>query len=147
MDDSKALMERAPEIVAALERACCGCDPTPCCEYEVLGSAAAALIKAQAAQLAEKDELISRFITRHAEEGMDRLRLKRQLAEMTADRDDLQAQWDMYGGADGIQAMAVKAAERDGAGADIHRCCDTCEWYRPSWKYRLTRPAQEGSGT
>lgn len=52
MDDNKALLGGAEEIVAALERACHDCNPTPCCEYEVIGQAAAALIKDQAAQLA-----------------------------------------------------------------------------------------------
>lgn len=51
MDDNKALLNRAPEIVAALKRACHDCTPTPCCEYEVLGVDAAALIEAQAEEI------------------------------------------------------------------------------------------------
>lgn len=52
----------AGEIVAALRRACHDCNPTPCCEYETLGDAAADLIEAQRAELArltaERDEAL-----------------------------------------------------------------------------------------
>lgn len=41
------------EIVRLLRDSCSGCDPTPCCEFEVLGPAAADLIESLQAQLAE----------------------------------------------------------------------------------------------
>ena len=51
----------AAETEAALRRACHDCNPTPCCEYETLGDAAAALIEAKEAELArvtaERDAL------------------------------------------------------------------------------------------
>ena len=51
----------AGELVAALRRACHDCNPTPCCEYETLGDAAADLIEAKEAELArvtaERDAL------------------------------------------------------------------------------------------
>lgn len=51
----------AAETVAALRRACHDCNPTPCCEYETLGGAAADLIEAKEAELArvtaERDAL------------------------------------------------------------------------------------------
>ena len=53
MEDKTAGMGKAPEIVAALERACHDCNPTPCCEYEVLGKAAADMIKALATRIAD----------------------------------------------------------------------------------------------
>lgn len=51
----------AAETVAALRRTCHDCNPTPCCEYETLGDAAADLIEAKEAELArvtaERDAL------------------------------------------------------------------------------------------
>ncbi len=117
MEDNKALLGGAEEIVAALERACHDCNPTPCCEYEVIGQAAAALIKDQAAQLAAytstgmtPDDITAAADRRH-----------------NCKIDCLLKKYN-----EACAQLAVVTAERDAAVADIHRCCDTCEWYRPS---------------
>ena len=104
-----------------------------------LDADAADLIESYAAENAQLRTKLAVALEDHMaseaerEQGLEREKaLREQLSTVTAERDDPQALWDMYGGADGIQAMAVKAAERDAAVKDIHRCCDTCEWYRPS---------------
>jgi hypothetical protein len=43
----------ADEIVRALRDSCAGCNPTPCCEFEVLGPDAADLIESLQSQLSE----------------------------------------------------------------------------------------------
>lgn len=47
------------KIVRALRKACHDCNPTPCCEYEVLGKEAADLIDCQQAQLAKLQKRIA----------------------------------------------------------------------------------------
>jgi hypothetical protein len=54
-------MMNAEQIVKALRNTCNGCNPTPCCEFEVLGDAAATLIENQAAETAAKDAEIARL--------------------------------------------------------------------------------------
>ena len=57
---------------------------------------------------------------------------------MPAERDDalkrladLQAQWDMYGGEEGITAAFLKAAERDAAVEELRGVCRCCTNARP----------------
>lgn len=83
----------ANEIVRALRNTCNGCNPTPCCEFEVLGPEAAELIESLQAQLAEKTKEaegwhILRLDADRIREGMmqkemrligDNMRLEKQL--------------------------------------------------------------------
>ena len=94
MNDNKALLDRAPEIVAALNHACHDCNPTPCCEYEVVGKDAVALIEALDAENAQLRALNSdlKALAKKLGDGLEAKllacdRMQGQLAAVTAERD------------------------------------------------------------
>lgn len=78
MNNSKTLIERANEIVPYLRNTCNGCNPTPCCEYEVLGSAAANVI----------GELVADYNRLNDFDKTQSYKLLAQLSAVTAERDE-----------------------------------------------------------
>ena len=151
MDDNKDLLDRTPEIVAALKRACHDCNPTPCCEYEALGKDAADLIEAQAD--ANKELSLKLRISQQAEQAKieENERLKNEafvlrcrvehtdeaIAAVTAERDAasrlLNDLWKMLD-PDGLEGGYSKAATNMVAYLIYDKIRDYQHMRIPSWR-------------
>lgn len=132
---TKALLDRAVNLTAHLRWEAAECDRTNFgCQFRKTLEDTAALIEAQAAQIAEalEDCMASEA---EREQGLEREKaLREQLSAVMAERDAIKRSNDgLCASHDNLYKRLYAAMdERDAAVKDIHRCCDTCEWYRPS---------------